>query len=83
MGGEPGIYERMCKASAGEERPDAQGHKESSRRQTREPPVEVRILAFLTLSTLILPLLPPSLPFSLLFFFPRLSSTYYVTTREE
>lgn len=82
MGGEPGIYERMCKASAGEERPDAQGHKESSRKQTREPPVEVR-LAFLTLSTLILPLLPPSLPFSLLFFFPRLSSTYYVTTREE
>lgn len=42
----------------GEERPDTQGHKESTRKQTREPPVAVRTLAFLTRSSLILPPLP-------------------------
>lgn len=60
----------------GAERPDTQGHKESTRKQTREPPVAVRTLAFLTLSSLILPPLP-TLLFSLLFL-SRLLSTYYV-----
>lgn len=57
----------------GEERPDAQGHKESARKQTREPSVAVRTLAILTLSTLILPL-PPTLPFSLLLLLHLLST---------
>lgn len=64
-----GIYEGMSKVSAGTvERPDARGQKEPSRRQTKEPSVEVRENVSPSRVSYVA---PPFLPSSLCCSFPQ------------